>query len=79
MNEPTEVQARFGADGAMTVVTLTWRGHTLRVTSMGRQWVAGERRHFLVMVAMDRIFELTYHLASGQWHIVGAPQQSLSA
>lgn len=79
MNEPTEVEVRFGAEGLVTLLSFTWQGRAQRVTSMGRQWVEGEVRHFLVMIAGDRIFELTYHPTLGQWRIVHAPEKELSA
>ncbi len=79
MNELSEVEARFAADGAITLLSFTWQGRTLRVTSMGRQWVVDETTHFLVMVAGDRIFELAYQRGAGQWRIVRAPEQTLSA
>ena len=79
MNEPTEVEARFGADGAVTLLSFTWQGRTLRVTSLGRQWMEREVRHFLVMVAGDRIFELGYSPPTGQWHVIRAPELKLSA
>jgi hypothetical protein len=79
MDEPTDVEVRFGVDGSVTLLSFTWQGSRLRVTSMGRQWVEGERRHFLVMVAGDQIFELSHHRGAGQWRIVHAPQQKLSA
>lgn len=79
MNEPTEVEARFSSDGAVMVLSFTWQGRRLHVTSMGRQWVEGERRHFLVMVPGDRIFELAYSPQTSQWHILRAPEHRVSA
>jgi hypothetical protein len=79
MNEPTEVEARFGADGAITLLSFTWQGRVLRVTGMGRQWAEGDTTHFLVMTPGDRIFELACHRATGQWRILRAPEQKLSA
>lgn len=79
MNAPTDVEARFGMDEAVTLLSFTWQGRRLRVKSMGRQWVEGELRHFLVMVVGDQIFELTHHPALGQWRIVHAPPRWSSA
>ena len=74
MTDPVEVEARFGADGKITVLSLTWRGRTLPVTSMGREWDAGDGHHFLVMTAGERIFELVFHSTSGVWNVVKAPE-----
>ncbi len=79
MTELTEVEARFGADGKITVLSFTWRGRKLSVVSEGRQWSAEDGFHFLVMATGERIFELAYEPASGLWRIVKAPEQRLSA
>ncbi len=75
MTDPTEVEARFGEDGKITVLSFTWRGRKLPVTSMGREWGADDGFHFLVMTTGERIFELIYHSASSLWHVASAPQQ----
>lgn len=64
---PTEVEARFGADGTITVFSFTWGGRKLPVTSTGREWTAGDGHHFLVMVTGERVFELVYESAKGVW------------
>ena len=75
MTDPTEVEARFSEDGKITVLSFTWRGRRLPVTSMGREWGADDGFHFLVMTTGERIFELIYHSASGLWHVARAPEQ----
>ena len=76
MSEPTEVEARFGANGKITVLSFTWRERRLPVLSEGRQWGAptGDGFHFLVMTTGERIFELVYHSVSGLWQVVKAPE-----
>ena len=67
MPEPAEVEARFGEDGKTTVLSFTWRGRRLPVTSMGREWEAEDGHHFLVMTTSERVFELVYDPASVRW------------
>ncbi len=75
MTDPTEVEARFEADGKIMVLSFTWRGRRLPVTSMGREWETEEGHHFLVMTTGDRIFELNFHATSGLWNVVRAPEE----
>ena len=44
MTEATEVEARFGVDGRINVLSFTWRGRKLPVVSEGRQWGADDAR-----------------------------------
>ena len=74
MSEPTEVEARFGADGKITVLSFAWRGRKLPALSDGRQWSAEDGFHFLVMTTGERIFELVYHSTSGLWEVTKAPE-----
>ena len=79
MTDPTEVEARFGEDGKITVLSFAWRGRRLPVTSMGREWETEAGHHFLVMTTGERVFELIYHSASGLWHVASAPEQRVVA
>ena len=79
MNEATEVEARFGADGRITVLSFTWRGRKRPVLSHGRQWGADDGFHFLVMTTGEQIVELVYVPLSGLWHIADTPVRPLSA
>ena len=76
MTEPTEVEARFGEDGKITVLSFSWRGCKLPVLGAGRQWGAEDGFHFLVMTTGERVFELVYHSVSSLWHVVKAPEQA---
>ena len=75
MNEPTEVEARFGTDGRVTVLSFTWRGRKLPITSEGRQWGAEDGFHYLVMTTGERVFELAYEPLSGLWQVVRMPER----
>jgi hypothetical protein len=79
MPEATEVEARFGEDGRITVLTFTWRGRKRPVVSHGRQWGADDGFHFLVMTTGDQIVELVYVPLSGLWHVAATPVRPLTA
>ncbi len=79
MSEATEVEARFGEDGRITVLSFTWRGRKRPVVSHGRQWGAEDGFHFLVMTTGEQIVELVYVPLSGLWHIAETPARPLSA
>lgn len=81
LDEPTQVEARFDAEGVPVPHVFTWQGRRLKITGWGRQWEKEEAdglvRHFLVMVAGGDRFELTRHTATGQWRVVRAWERSL--
>ena len=79
MEEVTEVEARFDAAGKITVLSFTWHGTRLPVTGVGREWEAGDGRHFLVMTTGERVSELVYEEANGVWRVVSAPWPALVA
>ena len=72
----TEVEARFGDDGRITVRRFAWQRRAYLVLSHGRQWVAEDGRHLLVMTAGERVFEILYEEAAGQWVLVRGPAES---
>jgi len=73
MTEPIEVEARFGEDGHITVLSFTWRGRKRPVLDHGRQWGSEDGFHFLLMTTGDQIYELVYTPLSSLWHIAGNP------
>ncbi len=77
--EATEVEARFGEDGRITVLSFTWRGRKRPVLGHGRQWGAEDGFHFLVMTTGEQIVELLYVPPSGLWHIAATPNPSATA
>jgi hypothetical protein len=74
VDEPTEVDARFDAEGAPLPRAFTWQGRRLDVADLGRRWDKegedGLVRHFLVMVAGGDRFELIQRVGTGRWRIV---------
>lgn len=79
LNEPTEVEALFDAEGRVQVRSFTWKGRRWPVVSQGRQWTdeAG-RRHTLVMTVRERVYELAYAAEAG-WRVVMASEDRLAA
>ena len=78
LNEPTEVEAVFNADGAVQVRSFRWNNKRWPVFSQGRQWDAPDgRRHTLVMTARERVYELAYDRAAAQWCVVMASEDRL--
>lgn len=78
MNEPTEVEAHFNADGSVRVLHFRWRKHKLPVISQGRQWQKDGRLHTLVMSTRERVYELAYDSATNQWAVVMASEDRLA-
>lgn len=74
VDEPTEVDVRFDAEGAPLPRTFTWQGQRLDITDLGRRWDQesddGLVHHFLVMVAGGDRFELIQHVVAGRWRVV---------
>jgi len=79
MSEPSQVEARFGVDGTVTVLSFTWHGHKRPVVSHGRQWDADDGRHYLVMTTGEQIVELVHAPQGGRWSIAETHGRPLSA
>lgn len=72
---PIEVEARFWPDGRVEPLAFRWRGRWYAISGHGRQWEDAQgRRHFLVMTVPDRIWELAFDPAAGQWYLLRRPQ-----
>lgn len=80
LNEPTEVEARFLADGRVLVQSFTWQQRRWPVVSQGRQWIDERdgRQHILVMTTRERVYELALETGGG-WRVVMASEDRLSA
>jgi hypothetical protein len=81
LNEPTEVEARFGLDGVVQVRAFTWKKRRWPVVSQGRQWTDAQdgRLHTLVMTVRERVYELAYDTGTRQWFVVMASEDRLAA
>ena len=75
--EPIEVVVRFNENGELTPLNFTWNLQSYQLVSTGRQWVAEDGRHILVMSAAERVFELLFNTLEGRWYLkeTGAGQK----
>jgi hypothetical protein len=73
MMDALEVEARFSAEGKISVLSFAWRGQRVLVVGEGRQWRAEDGQHFWVMTLDERQFELAFMPERGLWRLVRAP------
>lgn len=79
-DEPTIVEVRFEKNGCIVPLSLQWRGQRQPVASLARTWNTGQgkdaTRHFLVMTAGGRLFELHLQVSTLCWRVIrlGAAQ-----
>ena len=71
----TEVEARFDQEGHIAVRRFAWQRRLYVVTGQGRQWVAADGRHLLLMTTGERVFEIVYAEETGLWRVVRAPEE----
>lgn len=69
-----QVEYRQGSDPTPRPIAFNWQGTRYVVNSVGRTWASEGEMHYLVMVQGDRVFELAYEDATGNWHLVRQPQ-----
>lgn len=79
LNEPTDVEARFAEDGAVRVLSFTWKGKRWPVVSQGRQFTKAGHLHTLVMTTRERVYELAYDSGEKRWYVVMASEDRLAA
>ena len=70
--DAAEVEVRFDVEGAVTVLSFVWQGFKYPATGQGRQWLAADGQHILVMTTGDRVFELVW-AGRGPWQVLKAP------
>jgi PncC family amidohydrolase len=61
------VDADILPDGRVTPRGFIWQGQRRLVTSVGRQWIEGERRHVLVSTESGDTFELAVSMPAMGW------------
>jgi nicotinamide-nucleotide amidase len=61
------VDAEILPDGRVTPRRFTWQGRQRTVTSIGRQWIEGERRYVLVGTDSGDTFELSVSMPAMRW------------
>ena len=75
MSQSAAVEAKMLLDGSIRPLGFVWKGRSMKITSWGRQWEkneaspSGGSRHFLVMTAGDRVWELRFTPANLHWSI----------
>jgi hypothetical protein len=67
--ESIEVVARFGPDGRITPVEISWKGQTYPVNQVGRRWKDGTGEHFLVMIPVEKVVELVFSPVESLWFV----------
>ncbi len=67
--DPIQVKARFGANGAVSILKFSWAGEDFTVSDTGRQWQAGDGLHVLVMTG-GQVYELVLASGEGTWYII---------
>ena len=73
-----EVTAVFYPNGDIQPLQFTWQKRIFRIQAAGRQWQEDDRRHFLVMVEGERMFELVFSTAETGWYIGRQPPDQWS-
>ena len=63
------VDCRFAEDGSVRVRKVLWNGRWLSV-GQGRQWLADNGRHVLIMLANEEVRELVLQVDTLRWAIV---------
>jgi hypothetical protein len=69
-----QVEQRVDTSSNPRPVAFIWQGTRFVVNSVGRTWDSNGERHYLVMVQGDRVFELAYSNATGNWRLVRRPE-----
>lgn len=79
VDQATAVDARFEPDGRVRVRRFTWDRAWVTVTAVGRNWVAEDGRHLLVMGPGDRTFELLLRRSDLTWRLIQVPARDALA
>ncbi len=69
-----QVEQRGDPDSKPHPLAFNWHGMRCVVNSVGRTWDSNGEWHYLVMVQGDRVFELAYSIAAGNWRLVRRPE-----
>ena len=67
--KPVEVWVDIDQNGNMLPTDFSLGGVKYRIDSIGRQWIRSNRRHFLVMVPIDKVYELIFDPQEGRWFL----------
>jgi len=64
---PTVVESRLDSEGQTYPTAFTWMAQRQQVRDVGRRWIEGDERCYLVMTSLDAVFELRFHVDRGSW------------
>jgi len=67
--DPVKVWVSFEENGEIQPTGFSSRGVNHRIDSIGRQWEKDGCRHFLVMVPIDKIYELIFNRGEMRWYL----------
>jgi len=67
--ESIEVIARFNEQGQIDPLSFLRAGRSYHVDTIGRRWEDEAGQHFLVMVPLERVFELLYVASDSRWYL----------
>lgn len=73
MSDPIAVDARFDKGGSVRPKAFEWKGLHYTIESLGRQWEDQGILHLLVMVDIDKVFELSFNPSTLCWHLLRSP------
>jgi len=75
LNDVIHVEARFRDDGEILPLAFVWEERRFAIFALGRQWQKGLSHHFLVMTSGEKVFEITYNVDEGNWHMGRSPAE----
>ena len=64
-----EVIARFNEQGQIDPLSFILAGRSYLVDTIGRRWEDESGQHFLVLVPLERVFELLYVINESRWYL----------
>ncbi|OGO33340.1 MAG: hypothetical protein A2Z16_10500 [Chloroflexi bacterium RBG_16_54_18] len=67
--ESVEVIARFNEQCQIDPLSFKREGRNYHVDAIGRRWEDDSGQHFLVMVPLERVFELLYVKSESRWYL----------
>ena len=71
-HEVIQVEVQVDVKGRARPAAFTGRDGRQVITSIGRTWRSGDQRHYLVMAARDRVYELA-ETPEG-WRLIRRPE-----
>ncbi len=77
--DPVEVWVSFEKNGEIQPTGFSSKGVKHRVDSVGRQWEKDGFRHFLVMVPIDKVYELIFNPQDMRWYLRNPNQPGFTA